>query len=337
MSVHPSLWTLIALFTASASSVLAAELPFSVGPVTVQSMTRERTFDGLTEAVKQATVSAQVTGRITEINFDVDDFVPKGEVILRFRDKEQRAAVDAAQARFDEASAEHKRVSDLLERKLVARAAFDKAEAALKAARAELDRAQEQLDNTVVRAPYAGIVTKRHVEVGETANVGQALVTGLSLEDVRVTVDLPQDMVGVVRERGQARVVFTHLGGDGIAAESITVFPYADPASHTFRTRVELPAGLQGVYPGMFAKVSFVTEEVQRLVVPASAVVHRSEVTAVYVVDSEGRVGFRQVRLGHATDDSVIVLAGLSEGERVALDPTAAAVYLKQQGSGSSS
>jgi RND family efflux transporter MFP subunit len=300
-------------------------------------MTRERTFDGVTEAVKQSTVSAQVTGRITEINFDVDDFVPKGAVILRFRDKEQRAAVDAAQARFDEASAEFKRAADLLERKLVPRAAFDKAEAALKGSRAELDRAQEQLDNTVVRAPYAGIVTKRHVEVGETANVGQALVTGLSLEDVRVTVDLPQDMVGVVRERGQARVMFTHLGGEGVAAETITVFPYADPVTHTFQTRVELPAGLQGVYPGMFAKVSFVTEEVRRLVVPALAVAHRSEVTAVYVVDGDGRVSFRQVRLGHAADDSVVVLAGLSEGERVALDPHAAAVYLKQQVSGSSS
>lgn len=337
MSVHVRFWTLIALCTATVATVSAAELPFPVGPVSVQGMTRERTFDGLTEAVKQSTVSAQVAGRITEINFDVDDFVPKGAVILRFRDKEQRAAVDGAQARFDEASAEFKRVSDLIERKLVARAAFDKAEAALKAARAELDRAQEQLANTVVRAPYAGIVTKRHVEVGETANVGQPLVTGLSLEDVRVTVALPQDMVGVVRERGQARVMFTHLGGEGIAAETITVFPYADPVSHTFQTRVELPGGLQGVYPGMFAKVSFVTEEVQRLVVPAAAIVHRSEVTAVYVVGSDGRVGFRQVRLGHATDDSVIVLAGLSEGERVALDPNAAAVYLKQQVSGSSS
>ncbi|UCE89501.1 MAG: efflux RND transporter periplasmic adaptor subunit [Pseudomonadota bacterium] len=337
MPARPSLWTLIALVSAFASTAAAVELPFAVAPVSLQVMAQERTFDGLTEAVQQSTVSAQVTGRITEINFDVDDFVTKGDTILRFRDKSQRAAVDAAQARFEEASAEFDRVADLHERKLVARAAFDKAQAGLKAAKAELERAQEQLEHTVVRAPYAGIVTERHVELGETANVGQPLVTGLSLEEVRVTVNLPQDMVGVVRERGQARVVLPHLGGREVAAEKITVFPYADPVSHAFTARVELPAGLQGVYPGMFAKVSFVTEEVQRLVVPASAVVHRSEVTAVYVVGADGEVGFRQVRLGNVAGDNVIVLAGLSEGDRVALDPTAAAVYLQQQASGTSS
>jgi len=331
------LWPLIAVLNALAPPLLAAELPLPVAAVTRQTMAQERVFHGLTEAVQQSTVSAQVTGRIIEINFDVDDFVPKGAVIARFRDKEQKAAVKAAQARFDQASAEFTRVADVYERKLIARAAYDKAEADLKAAQAELERAQEQLDNTVVRAPYAGIVTKRHVELGETANVGQPLVTGLSLEEVRVTVDLPQDMVGVVRERGQARVVLPHLGGPGVAATSITVFPYADPASHTFRARLELPAGLQGVYPGMFAKVFFVTAEVQHLVVPAAAVVHRSEVTAVYVVGSEGQIGLRQVRLGDVANDSVVVLAGLSEGEQVALDPNAAAVYLKQQVSGPSS
>jgi len=85
---------------------------------------RIRVVDATIEAVQQATVSAQIRGRITEISVDVDDYVEKGTVILRIRDKEQRAAVDVAKARFDEADAEYLRKKEVYVKGLVAKSAL---------------------------------------------------------------------------------------------------------------------------------------------------------------------------------------------------------------------
>lgn len=296
---------------------------------------QQRVLDAVIEAVKQATVSAQTSGRVIEINYDVDDYVEKGAILLRFRDKEQRARFDAAQANFEEAQSDFKRTTELFEKKLVAKAMLDKAEARLKAARAERDQAKENLEHTEVRAPYSGIVVQRHIEIGETAAVGQKLFTGLSLESLRATVNVPQDIINTIRSKQQAQVVIDRAGGKSVTAESLTVSPYADPVTHTFTVRVNLPAGDYQIYPGMFVKVAFGLDEIQQLVVPASAVSQRSEVSAVYVVDDKQRLHYRQVRVGqHQDQTQVVILAGLSEGERVALDPIQAVVRYKEQQAG---
>ncbi|MEJ2686351.1 MAG: efflux RND transporter periplasmic adaptor subunit [Gammaproteobacteria bacterium] len=307
---------------------------------------REQVLDGVVEAVSQSTVSAQISGRITAVNFDVDDFVPKGAVLVRFRDNELRARLEQAQAslkeaqaRFVQARADHQRISDVYRKRLVAKARLDQATAELKAARARLDaakarvnEAREQLDHTVVKAPYSGIVIKRSVEPGETARVGQPLMTGLSLEHLRVAVPVPQQYIDAVRRIGRARFVAPLPPGSEVTVGKLTVFPYADPATHTFRVRVDLPAAPHGLYPGMLAKVAFTTGERRRLLVPQQAVVHRSEVTAVYVLAADGSLGFRQVRAGRALANGMTeILAGLDAGERVALDPVRAGVLLKQQ------
>ena len=109
----------------------------------------------------------------------------------------------------------------------------------------------------------------------------------------------------------------------------MTIFPFAHEASNTFRVRLELPEGQFSLYPGMFVKVSFVVGEASRLLVPTSALLRRSEVTGVYVVDEHGQVRMRQVRVGGTFDSRTEVLAGLREGERIAADPVKAGIYLK--------
>ncbi len=295
----------------------------------------EQVFDAVIEAVNKATVSARTAGTVTHVYFDVDDYVEKDSVLVRFRDKQQRAALKAAEAKFQEADSEFRRATDLLEKKLISQAAFDKAEAAIKAARAELEQAQEQLSYTEVRAPYSGIVVTRHVEPGESANPGQALMTGLSLESLRAVANVSQADIDAIRALGQARVVLPLVdGGKSVTAERLTFSPYADPLSHTFPVRVELPEGQHGVYPGTYAKAVFVTGEREALMVPRRSVVQRSEVSAVYVIGADGRIGFRQLRLGRVVGDEVEVLAGLDAGERVALEPIRAGVALKDQRAG---
>ncbi len=304
--------------------------------------------DALIEAVHQATVAAETTGRITQIFFDVDDVVEQEEVLLRFTDEEQQAGLARAEAgqkeavaRRVQAQAEHTRIKSVFARKLVARSALDKssadlkaAEQRVKAAEADLKEAHQQLEYTVVRAPYAGIVVKRHVNVGERVRPGTPLMTGFSLEKLRATTSVPQSMVAAVRQHGEVRISIDRT--ESVISKDITVYPYADAASHNFTVRAELPSVSAGFYPGMFAKAYFVIGEKPRLLVPARAVVHRSEVTAVYVVDAQGQVGFRAVRIGQSFADeaagkAVEVLAGLEAGEQVALHPLKAGVLLKTQ------
>jgi RND family efflux transporter MFP subunit len=295
------------------------------------------------EAVNQTTISAQTRGQVQEILFDVDDYVEKGALIIRLKDTEQQAGliqasaeVKAANARLGEARDEHQRISEVFSKQLVARSALDKAETALQAAQARydsavagLEQAREQYQYTQVRAPYSGIVTHRHVEMGEIANPGQALMTGISLDHLRVNVDVPQSLIPAIRKIGQASV--EQPGNGYIPVSKLTIFPFADQASNTFKVRLELPPGTENMFPGMFVKTAFVVGNRQELLIPIKAVVHRSEVTGVYIINPNQRISFRHVRLGHERDGSIAVLAGLDAGEQVALDPIAAGVLLKQQ------
>ncbi len=326
-------------------AVKGAQVPLETVPASRETVEAVRVFDGVVEAVSHSTVSAQVSQRIVEILYDIDDYVPKGSVILRFRDSQERArleqaqaALREAQARFREAQSEFERIKGVFEKRLVSKQAMDKASAELKAARARLEaagarvnEAQEQLEHTVVRAPYSGIVTERHVEVGETPRIGDPLMTGLSLDKLRVTVRVPQAFVHVLRKDCcKARVSVPGREQAPVESADLTVFPIASAASHTFEVRVHLPEGQHDLYPGMFVKTAIVTGQESPLLIPARAVVHRSEVTGVYVV-SDDRIAFRHIRLGRSYDDKVQVLAGLRENERVALDPVGATIDLKEQ------
>jgi len=326
----------------------AAEAPpqLDTAEARYRSVAREYRLDGVVEAINRTTVSAQTQGQVQEILYDVDDFVEKGQVLARLKDTEHRARVTAAAADLKSATAqltqardEHERNAGLYAKKLISDSAMDQAatnlkaaQAAFESAEARLAQAQEQLAYTEIRAPYSGIVTHRHVQVGEMASPGQPVMSGVSLEELRVTVDVPQSVIPAVRGGAGARVYLDD--GTSIEAGKVTVFPFADLGSNTFKVRLDLPRDTRSLFPGMFVKTGFVTGERRELAVPQATVVHRSEVTGVYVVGTDGRVQFRQVRLGRLVDGAYAVLAGLSEGERVALDPIAAGVVLKSQQAG---
>ncbi|MCG7941034.1 MAG: efflux RND transporter periplasmic adaptor subunit [Candidatus Thiodiazotropha lotti] len=314
------------------------------GAVVKRETAREFWLDGTVEAINQTTLSAQTRGQVEQILFDVDDYVEKGQEIVKLKDTEQRAGLNQARADLKEAVARRQealdnfnRTKDLFGRKLASQSQLDKATAALKSAKARkeaadarLAQATEQFEYTRIKAPYSGIVTHRHVEVGEIASPGQKLMSGISLDQLRVIVDLPQSLVPVIRQQGKARVLLS--SGESIEGVKLTIFPFADQSSSTFQVRVDLPEGVKDLFPGMFVKTAFITGVKQELVVPREAVVYRSEVTAVYVLGSDGRVHFRHIRAGHPVSENALsVIAGLSAGEQVILDPVAAATELKQQ------
>lgn len=344
--------TLLLLLTAcgEAPPQPAATAPPPTFPVaTVQPVTMpdERLLDGTVEAVNEATVVAETSGRVAEILFDVDDPVPDGAVVLRIRATEQRAGLAQAEAALKEATARESeaqsrfaRIRDMYQRQVVARAQFDQAEAErdaavarLAAARAALASAREAVAYTEVRAPYAGVLTERLVRVGEAVAPGTPLLKGFSRDQLRVTVDLPQELADTVRRTAKAAV---YVDGRRLEAGAVTVFPAAD-ASGTFRARAELVGNGLTLSPGQFVKVGLVTGESARLLVPRTAIVSRSELRGLYVVGADNRVRFRQLRLGRVSTaadgtETVEVLAGLAAGETIALDPLAAARSLQVAG-----
>jgi RND family efflux transporter MFP subunit len=345
MQTHASKAFAIACLLLTQTFAVAAEPALQSYKVALEKAPLERAFDGTIEAVNQGTVSAQTAGRVVQVMYDVNDFVPAGAVIVKLKGTEQRASLGQAEAGLKEAIAaeaevqkRYARVQELLKEHVVSQQQVDQVSAErdaivarLASARAGVDAAREGVNYTEVRAPYAGIVTKRHVEVGESVSPGSLLMSGLSLQFLRVTVDLPQSVVEKVRGTRKAAI---YVNGKRVEAKKITIFPEASAQSNTFKTRVDLPENATDLYPGMFVKVSFVTGESERLLIPASALVERSEITAVYVIDAQGATTLRQVRLGHRFDQRIEVLAGLKVGETIALDPIVAAAHLKPTASG---
>jgi RND family efflux transporter MFP subunit len=329
------------------STAKQAPPPFETLQARAEGTHSEQVWDGVVEAVNQATVSAQTSGRVIELPFDVNDSVAEGAIIVRFTDVEQKSAksraqaqIAAAQASYNEAQASYKRIAEVFARQLVARAQLDQerarrdaAKATLEAAQAQLREVGQQMDYTIVRAPYSGIVTERYVQIGETVQPGQALLSGVSLKDLRVSVQVPQSAIAPIRAMQAAEILLDGKDARRVTASKVTVFPYADPATHTFTVRLELPGEDTGLFPGVTVKVAFATGNVERLLVPASALVERGELQALYIVDGN-RVSLRQVRSGRSYGDRVEILAGLADGERLATDPAAAAQWLAAQRSG---
>ncbi|MDH4284785.1 MAG: efflux RND transporter periplasmic adaptor subunit, partial [Gallionellaceae bacterium] len=148
--------------------------------------------DGVVEAVRQSTVSAQISGRVKEILFDTGDTVRKGQIILRIDEREaaqavagSKAQVMQSQAAAENAKAEYERARQLFTQKFISQAALDKAEAEYRIAQAqaaasEAGAGQSALAQayTAVIAPYGGVVAARHVEIGEMVTVGKPLMTG---------------------------------------------------------------------------------------------------------------------------------------------------------------
>lgn len=298
--------------------------------------------DGIVEAVRTSTIGAQVAGRIVELRVNAGDIVAQGQVLARIDEREaaQGVAVNRAQAArtaadLANATVNLERTRKLVAQNFVSKAALDKSQADFDATRAQLDAARASTaqavtvqGHTVIASPYAGVVSERLVELGDMAQPGKPLLTVFDPKDLRAVAYVPQDRVAAIR--GGAATVEILALNQRIKAGRVTVLPSADPRTHTTQVRVDLPAGLQGIYPGQFARVHFAIGGARKLTIPARAVVYRSEVAGAYVVAADGAITLRQLRLGEPAGEAGIeVLAGINAGERVALDPVTALSALK--------
>jgi len=311
--------------------------------VAAEATASARRFQGEVQAVQRAVLAAQTSGRVLELPFDVGEAVQAGDVVLRLTSVEQQsgreqadAALAAAQAQWTDADREQRRMAELGERQLVSRSMQDQATtrrdaaaAALAAARAGLRQTAQQLDYATVRAPFAGIIGQRQVQVGESVGPGQPLLDVLAPSPLRIEVTLSQ--VDLARLDAAASASVRLPDGRDVVVADVVPGPAIDPATQTGTVRLELGDADLGLRPGDAVAVRFPLGQAQQQRVPTSAVVRRGEVRGVYVISSDQRITLRQVRLGRDDGEHVVVLAGLQDGERIALDPVAALAALKAQ------
>ena len=301
-------------------------------------------YDGTVQAVRQTVVAAQVSGAVVALEVKAGDTVKAGQLLVRLdaRAAEQTAAAGeaqllAARAAREAADREFERQKQLYEQNYISRAALDRAEAQYKSARAEVEAQQAGAGAArttsgfyVVKAPYAGVVADVAVVLGDMAMPGRPLLTLYDPAALRISANVPQSAAGRLSADAAVRLELTGVLGDQrpLKPTRIQVLPTADPATHTQEIRFDLPADVSGAKPGMFARVWLPTPTAageSRLYVPQRAVVRRAELSGVYVIGSDGKPVLRQVRVGPAVGAEVEVLSGLSAGERVAIDPQAAA------------
>lgn len=318
----------------------AGRAALATAVVTAGGGTEQAAYDGVVEAVRRTVIGAQVPGAVVTLHARAGDRVRAGQVLLRLdaRAAEQAVAAGAAQVRAARASQEaatreYERQKQLFEKNYISRAALDRAEAQYKATQAEsaaqvagAGAARTQSDFHVVRAPYAGVVADVSVVLGDMAMPGRPLLTLYDPSTLRVTASIPQTVVARLARGALPEVELPGAAGR-IKPVKMQLLPTADPATHSQQLRLELPAGVPGATPGMFARawLPLAGATQGRLFVPAGAVLRRAELTAVYVVGAGGQPLLRQVRLGRAEGDRVEVLSGVGVGERIALDPQAAA------------
>ncbi|WP_372881547.1 efflux RND transporter periplasmic adaptor subunit [Psychromonas sp.] len=315
-------------FSVIYSKVLIAETFFEVKQTLQEQVV---VLDATIEAIDKATLSAQTSGRIIKINFDTNDYVEKDSVLLEITNREQGAQLAAAEAgvlraeaAYNEAKLTYDRYKKLFPKGAISQGQLDQAKAAaetskqlINAAQASLTQAKESLDYTIIRAPYSGVVTERHVEIGETVNPGEPLFSGMSLTNLRAVTEIPQRHLQALRDN--PAFIITLSDGSKLYSDKITLFNYADAQSHAFKVRIDLPVTDKLLLPGMWVKAEFVRGKSSTIRIPGSAVLTNNELNAVYR-NVEGKAVLTQVRVGTKLDDEVEILAGLEDGDKISID-----------------
>lgn len=313
-------------------------------PTTVVGSTAARTamtLDAVLQPVRQATVTAQVGGNVTALRVKVGDRVRRGQPLVRLDDREVRANTARSDAAVAQAEAELRNAQQVLERNralkkdgFISQAAVDNADNQVQAGLAAVRQAQAARTQATVAqgfadlvAPFDAVVLETHVEAGDLAMPGRALVTLYEPGRMRAVAQVSASRVAVASAATEVRVVLSD--GQTFTPAAREMLPTADPVSQTVEWRLLLPASATPLRPGQTAQVLVRSAGVEsagvaaRLSLPAQAVLRRGELTAVYVASPQG-FALRAVRVGPAVGGVVDVLSGLRAGERVAMDPVRA-------------
>lgn len=282
------------------------------------------TAAGQAEAIREAVIRARVEGVVEAVEAAENDVVAEGDLLLRVDSTEY--ALEAARARAERVSAEAEFLQTTLfdeeiedpelrtrrERLARSRSGLDQAEVVLQ--QALLD-----LENTTVRAPFAGRVADRRVDAGQFVSVGDELLTVVDLDPIKVEVQVLEAEVAYLAEGRSASVVFAAFGGETFRGRIVSINPRVDPETRTARVTLHLPNPDHRIKPGMYARVSLDAQSFpDRVLVPRSALLERDRRPMLFVYEGDEREGhaeWRYVCPGLESDSIVEVVSPCDEGE----------------------
>jgi len=280
----------------------------------------------------EATVSAQVSGRVTSVKVDAGTAVKSGDLLATLDSQEMqtrvgqaRSGLDAAKAELSEAELNYGRIKRLLPERAATQVQMDAADARLKQARAAVATAQKKveearivLDYTQVRAPMTGVVAKREADAGDLAYPGRPLFVIHNPKGLRLEASVREGMIGRVKREQKVGVELTALS-ETVEGTVEEIVPSADPLSRSFLVKVALPQ-IEGLYPGMFGRLRIPLEERSTVLIPLSALSQVGQLKTVRVL-KDGKWVRRYVTLGETIGEDVEILSGLEGGETIGWDP----------------
>lgn len=318
--IAPSLVLLLTACHQEPATPAKVELPAANVPVIeVRAVpaTRFERVPGTVIARQQAAIEAKLTGRVTALHVEPGTRVNRGDLVAELDAPEIAARVEQARAAFALAEKDHQRTSRLFARGAATRSELDAATGRLDQARAALAEAESLLSHARVTAPFAGVVARKQIEVGDLATPGRALLTLESPDGRQFLAGVPESLMNGVRAGVTNRIRF-HGDEAPVAGVVAEVNPAGDPASRSWQVKWNLP--VTGVRSGAFGEVELAAGETAELRVPVAAVLVRGQLEQVFVVD-QGRAVLRLIKTGARDGDQLTVLSGLTGGELLITTP----------------
>ena len=269
------------------------------------------------EAHEEAQVVAKVGGEVRQIFVEEGDTVREGQMLARLDGDRLRLELAKTDANLKKLDRDYRRTLDLAERGLVPKTTAENLKYDLDALSAAYDSAKLELSYTEIRAPIPGVVSARHIKVGNTIRPNDPTFTVTDLDPLVAYVHVPEKEFRKIAPGQTAEVVVDALGGDRFVGSISRISPTVDSQTGTFKARVEVEDGSRRLKPGMFARVNIVYERRQAaLQLPRTAILDADGQQSVYVVD-DGKAQQRVIRTGLANGGWIEVLDGLEGNERV--------------------
>jgi multidrug efflux system membrane fusion protein len=284
-------------------------------------------FPGRVRAERRAELSFSVPGFVNEFALNEGSRVRAGQVVARLDDGVFKAQLNAAQSEFDRAKTDLERYQRLWESEMaVARSEVDDRRARLEVARTQLATAQQNLADTVIRAPFDGVVTRRRLETFANVQANQPIADLQDLRALEIVINVPERIVRNEYAQDVGQAVFEGQDTLPVPLRLKSYAAEADPQTQTYEIVLALgapPAGLK-LLPGMSATVvpfaGTVKEADAPLVVPLTAIA--TDATAdrfVWTVGADGGISRQAVRTGDIRGGDVVIRSGLKPGERIVI------------------
>ena len=304
-------------------SVATVQLPVaSVKVAAAEKKSRAATEDvmGTVRAKLRASIEAKVSGKIERMLVAPGQVVKAGELLAELDAREIQARLDQALALRQQAESDLKRFTKLLEAKSLTQVEFDNAQARARVAVAAVTETETMLGYTKVIAPFAGVITRKHADVGDLATPGKPLLDMEDSHALRLEADVPEAVVGKLNlgDKLPVRVTAQALELTGVVSE---IAPAADPGSRTFLVKLDLPDAA-GLRAGQFGRVAMPVGETSALRVPLSAVVRRGQMEMVFIV-SENKAQLRLIKTGKRIGGEVELVSGVEAGEKMVVEGAA--------------